>query len=54
MNLLGITSAKEVMFVVLFACLSVRKNGYVQCNEQICMKILPEVCRRPRTNPLVF
>ena len=32
--------------------LSVRQQYYLQSNEWICMKLLSEVCLRPRNNPL--
>ena len=40
------------VFVCLFVCLSVRKQDYLKSTERICMKLLPEVCHRPMTNPI--
>ena len=44
----------EVMFLVMFVCLSVRPSDYLQSNERIRMTCLPEVCLGPRTEPLNF
>ena len=38
-----------VMFSVLLVCLS---PDYSKSNEQICIKLLPEVCSGPRNNLL--
>ena len=37
-----------------FVFLSVRKQDYLQSNERIHMKLLPEVCLGPRNNLFLF
>ena len=45
-------------FVHLFVCLSVSlvvcPQAYLQSNERIRMRLLPDVCLGPRNNPLHF
>ena len=43
-----------VVLVCLFVCLSVCHQDYLQSKEQICIKLLPEVCLGPRNKQLHF
>ena len=42
------------MFVVLFVCLFICPQDFLQGKERICMKPIPEACLGPRSYPLDF
>ena len=48
----NITSAKRVMFLIVFVCLAVHQNNYLRSNNLICIKLLLEVRLGPSNNPL--